>query len=116
MNQEENVLTNEKGRGVVIKSVYICYLTSLFLGGIPLFIGLFVNIFMREGANQIELSHFRSQLAILIRVLIWSVVGVLTIPIFIGIAILCVLFIWLIVKCIRGLDLASRGLPVNEYY
>jgi uncharacterized membrane protein len=116
MSENEKFLTNEKGRGVVIKSVYICYLISLFLGGIPLFVGFFINLFMRDGANQIELSHFRSQLAIMIRVLIWTVIGILTTPILIGFAILFIVFIWFIVKCIRGLDLASRGLPINEYY
>lgn len=116
MNEKSNIVKNENGRGVIIKSVYICYIISIFLGGLPLFIGLFINLFMRDGANQIEISHFRYQISIFIKGLIWTVIGFITLPILVGAAILFILFIWFVVKCIRGLDLAARGLPINEYY
>lgn len=107
---------NENGRGSIVKLVYFFYIISLIFGGATLLIALFVNLFMRNDANEIELSHFKYQMSLFVKAIILTIIGILTIPIFIGVIILIFTYFWILVKSIKGLDLISRGLPINEYY
>lgn len=108
--------TNEQGRGTIVKIVYCLYIISLIFGGSTLFVALIVNLFMRDGANEIELSHFKFQMSLFLKALVLCVIGVLTIPIFIGVFILLGTYFWLLFKSIKGLDTINKSLPINEYY
>lgn len=102
--------------GTLVKLTYFLYIISLIFGGVTIFVALFVNIFGRDNANKVEISHYKHQMSLFLKSLVLFVIGLITLPIFIGFIILLATYFWLLYKSIQGLDLISRGLPINEYY
>lgn len=107
---------NEYGKGTIVKLVYFLFIMSFFFGGSTLLVALIINIFMEKNASKIELSHFKNQRSLLIKSLVFAVIGILTIPLFIGIFILIGTYIWLLIKSVKGLDIIARDLPIDEYF
>jgi len=83
-------------------SVYILQALS-FLTLITAIIGLIVNYIKGEDVRGSWLeSHFRWQKTTFWYGLLWTILGVLTIPILVGYAVLAAATIWLVYRIARG--------------
>ncbi|WP_370337791.1 DUF4870 family protein [Parvularcula marina] len=106
--------------------VYALYFIALFTG-VPFFIGVIIAYLARDGADATSRSHYDHQIAIFWRVflmglIIWIFMGVsavLTVILigFVGLLIgglaLLYLWVWTLVRCIRGVQASSNGQPYN---
>ena len=83
-------------------SVYILQALS-FLTLITAVIGLIINMIKKDDVRGSWLeSHFRWQQTTFWYGLLWTILGVLTVPILIGYAVLAAVTIWLIYRIARG--------------
>ena len=82
--------------------VYALQAASFFLG-VTFIAAVIINYVKREDVQGTWLeSHFRWQIRTFWYGLLWSVIGVITFPIFIGIFILAADFIWILYRIIKG--------------
>lgn len=116
--------TASDGESAKTVAIYVIYLVALFTG-VPFFIGVVLAYFFRGSAPAWAQSHYDHQIGIFWRVLIggvaisifawiamvltFIVIGIFLWPI---VAILFVyLWIWTLVRCVRGFQSANRAAP-----
>jgi uncharacterized membrane protein len=87
--------------------VYLLYLLGFVIHPASL-VGLVLAFVNRDGASPLERSHYDFQIS----TLLISIVGVVTIFVFVGWLVLLFWAVWTIVRCIKGLGNLSRGLPM----
>jgi uncharacterized membrane protein len=94
--------------------VYVCYLAS-FLCGLSLLIGVIIAYLSRKGAQgKWYRSHYDYQISIFWKSLIGVLVGVATTWAFgFGILVIICTYIWVLIKCLKGLDLLSQDKEVQ---
>lgn len=95
------------------KGVYILYLLSL-LTGITALIGLVVAYALRGQAPEWEQSHYQFLIRTFWIGLLYSVIGMLLTVVLIGFLVLLFVAVWMIVRCIKGLQLAARQEPIPD--
>lgn len=93
----------------IIQIIYILYLLSFFTGSLTAFIGLIMALCLREGSNDVELAQFKYQVSIFWKYLIVAIIGVITLPIFIGAVILLGLVVWTIYKIVKGFEYLNKN-------
>ena len=91
--------------------VYLLYLLGFIIHPAAL-VGLVLAFVNRDGASPLERSHYDFQISTFWRGLIIAIVGVVAIFVFIGWLVLLFWAVWTIVRCIKGLNNLSRGLPM----
>lgn len=117
---------NETGLPTLI---YAIYFVALFTG-IPFLIGVIIAYLARGEARPIARSHYQHQITIFWRVFLggilgWALIGfgiplsfvLIGIPmIIVGALLLLYLFVWTLVRCIRGVTASSndRGFDHEE--
>jgi len=94
---------------MIIKIIYLLYAVSFIFGGITALVGFLMALFLRDGANFVEESHFKYLTSLFIVYVIVGVIGLVTIPIVIGIFILFGLFCWTIYKIIKGISALNKN-------
>ena len=97
--------------GNIPQLVYLLYLLGFVFHPAAL-VGVVLAFVNRDGASPLERSHYDFQISTFWRGLIMAVVGVITLFVFIGWLILLFWAVWTIVRCIKGLNNLSRGLPM----
>ncbi len=90
--------------------VYILYLTSFVLG-ITLVIGVVIAYLNQREAPDWVKTHYRFQIRTFWIGLLYGAIGVVSIPIFVGILVLIAAAVWLIVRCVKGMKLVSQSTP-----
>lgn len=99
----------EAARPLMPLVIYVLYLVSIPLPFLTAIIGVVIAYVLRgEGPDWAE-SHFRHQIHIFWKFLVYLLIGIVTTPILIGFLIALAAYIWLIVRCILGLRTAYRG-------
>ena len=98
-------IDDQKG---VVKAVYILYLVSLVTGGLTAIIGVVLAYVYQPAAGQPMQDHFRFQIRTFWMALLYSFICGLTIPVLIGFLFTLVLFVWMIVRCVKGLNAIGR--------
>lgn len=93
------------------KGVYVLYLASL-LTGVTALIGLIVAYSLRGQAPEWEQSHYQFLIRTFWIGLLYSVIGTLLTAVLIGFLVLLFVVVWMIVRCIKGLQLAAEQKPV----
>jgi len=101
--------TPQEGKTVTV--IYILYLAALVIG-VTSIIGLVMAYIFRDGAPHWVRTHYHYQIRTFWIGLLYLFVGVITSFIFIGYLILVFWFIWYVIRCVKGLKLASDGAPV----
>jgi uncharacterized membrane protein len=91
--------------------VYLLYLLGFIFHPAAL-VGLVLAFVNRDGASPLARSHYDFQISTFWRGLIIAVVGVVTLFIVVGWLVLLFWAVWTIVRCIKGLNNLSRGLPM----
>jgi uncharacterized membrane protein len=107
MGETETVQTG--GRTATI--IYVLYLAGLVIGITPI-IGLVMAYVYRDDAPYWLRTHYHYQIRTFWIGLLYLLVGGVTASIFIGWLILVFWLIWYLVRCVRGLKLASEGASV----
>ncbi|WP_294947159.1 hypothetical protein [Sulfurivirga sp.] len=90
----------------------------LYLGGLVVGISALVGIVMayvkrKEAAGTWLESHYRFQIATFWYGLLYMVVGAITSAFIIGWFVILWWLIWLIVRCVRGLDKLGKQEPIS---
>lgn len=95
------------------KIIYFLYLGGLIVG-ISALVGIVMAYVKRKEAAGTWLeSHYQFQIATFWYGLLYMVVGVITSPFLIGWIVILWWMIWLIVRCVRGLDKLGRQEPIS---
>ncbi|HJV36194.1 hypothetical protein [Geomonas sp.] len=94
--------------------VYVCYLAA-FLCGLSMVIGVIIAYLSRSRAQgKWYRSHFDYQISIFWKTLLGVLVGVATTWAFgFGILVVICTYIWVLIKCLKGLDLLSQEKEVE---
>ncbi|MDZ7810970.1 MAG: hypothetical protein U5L11_14020 [Arhodomonas sp.] len=112
MNNEENASLVEAGVGNV-RLVYILYLVALVVG-ITGLVGVVMAYIYRDGASEWLRSHYTWQIRTFWIGLGLSVVGLITSVILIGWLIWLFTAVWLIIRCVKGMQWLERRQPVPD--
>lgn len=94
-------------------TVYILYLVSLLVG-ITGIVGVIIAYASRAAAPEWVQTHYRFQIRTFWIGLLYTLVGVLTCIVVVGVFFLIFVAIWLIVRCVKGMQAISLGLPCEH--
>jgi uncharacterized membrane protein len=94
-------------------TVYILYLVALLVG-ITSIVGVIIAYVNRGDAPEWVVSHYRFQIRTFWIGLLYTFIGVVTCVIIIGFFWLGFVLIWLIVRCVKGMQAISRGYPYEN--
>jgi uncharacterized membrane protein len=94
--------------GQSAETVYILYLASLILG-VTGIVGLIMAYVKRDEAAEWVKTHYRFQIRTFWIGLLYMVIGLITAVILIGFLIWLFNVVWLIVRCVKGMQAVSRG-------
>ncbi len=97
-------------QGRTANLIYILYLASLVVG-ITALIGVIMAYINRNDAPVWVRSHYSFQIRTFWIGLLMLVLGLVTMIFLIGWLILLFYLIWLIVRCVKGMQYVSKGLP-----
>jgi uncharacterized membrane protein len=93
--------------------VYILYLVGLLVG-ITAIAGVIMAYVNRSSAPEWVQTHYRVQIRTFWIGMLYSVIGLLTCVIVIGFFWLVFVLVWWIVRCVKGMEAISRGLPYER--
>ena len=96
------------GERSLVNIVYILYLVSLIFG-ITALIGVIIAYVNRRDAPEWLWSHYDFQIRTFWIGLLYLVIGVLLTFLFVGWLLLVLWYIWIIVRCARGMKYLARG-------
>jgi uncharacterized membrane protein len=108
MTEGASPAPDRKAEGGTANVVYILYLASLVTGVTGL-IGVVVAYIYRGDAPPWVRTHYEFQIRTFWIALLMGVVGSLLSLILIGFLILAFEVVWIIVRCVKGLQYVSRG-------
>jgi uncharacterized membrane protein len=95
-----------------INVIYYLYLASIVLG-VTAIVGL-IMAYMNRGAGDWLDSHYTYQIRTFWIGLLYAVIGVVLTMAVIGVLVLLGVFVWWVVRCLKGLKLAGGRQPVPE--
>lgn len=95
------------------KVIYILLIVGTIIG-LTGIIGLIMAYVMKDGSSDWIQSHYRFQIRTFWIGLLYSMTGVITLNIMIGYFILLFAFVWLIVRCTKGLKQLENKQPVSN--
>ena len=95
------------------KIIYILLIVGTIIGLIGI-IGLIMAYVMKDGSDDYIQSHYRFQIRTFWIGLLYAMIGVITINIMVGYFILLFAFVWLIVRCAKGLKQLENNQPVKN--
>jgi uncharacterized membrane protein len=95
------------------KLVYILYLVSLVVG-VTALVGVVMAYVHRGDAPPWLQTHYRYQIRTFWLGILYAAAGLLLTLAVIGIAVLGFVMVWLIVRCVKGLQRVGRGEPMPD--
>jgi uncharacterized membrane protein len=111
MTTEVSPQQAESNRTITL-ACYILYAASL-ISGVTALIAIILNYVKRDDVvGTVYESHFTWQIRTFWYGLLWTVIGFITIPILIGIAILAVACLWFIYRIVKGWVRLTDGKPM----
>jgi uncharacterized membrane protein len=98
--------------GDYVKVVYGLYLVSVIVG-ITMLIGLVIAYINRgEARGTWAESHYTYQIRTFWIGLLYSLISVVLMLVLIGFLLIFLVLVWVLARCIRGLQWAGKGQPV----
>ncbi|MBV9554566.1 MAG: hypothetical protein JO032_17425, partial [Alphaproteobacteria bacterium] len=91
-----------------------CYLGSFCAGGVPALVGLILAYVNRDTGPDWLKSHYRFQIRTFWIALLYALIGVVGCLILVGFFWLAFVFVWWVVRCAKGMQAISRGLPYDR--
>ena len=95
------------------KIIYILLIVGTIIG-LTGIIGLIMASVMKDGSDDWLQSHYCFQIRTFWIGLLYAMIGVITINIMVGYFILLFAFVWLIVRCAKGLKQLENNQPVKN--
>lgn len=95
------------------KVIYILLIVGTIIG-ITGIIGLIMAYVMKDGSEHWLQSHYRFQIRTYWIGLLYTIIGVITLNINIGYFVLIFTFVWMIVRCTKGLKQLEERQPVKN--
>ncbi|MDT8283007.1 MAG: hypothetical protein RQ982_09410 [Gammaproteobacteria bacterium] len=108
-----NNLTENTDTASTAKVIYILLIVSTLVG-LTGIIGLIMAYVYKDGSNDWLQTHYRFQIRTYWIGLVYLALGVITLGINIGYFILLFLFVWMIVRCAKGLKQLENRQPVHN--
>lgn len=106
-------IPSEKLKSGPVMIIYILYLVGFFLG-ITALVGVIMAHIKSGEAEPAARSHYRYQIRTFWFGLLMMIAGGLLMVAFIGYLILIWLFIWILVRCIKGILRALDNRPIEN--
>jgi uncharacterized membrane protein len=97
----------------LVLTVYILYLVG-FVTGITFLVGGIIAYLQRGKTDPVCESHIQFQIITFWLGLLFFLVGLLTIPIGIGVLILLCGAIWTLIRCVKGLLVLNTREPISN--
>lgn len=94
--------------------VYILYFIGLATGGLASVAGVIIAHTKSHDEASVYQSHFEYQIHTFWIGLVIGIVGALLTIVLVGFAILAGLFVWTLVRCIKGFIAANDGQPIEN--
>lgn len=94
--------------------VYVLYLAGYVTGGITWVIGVIIAHVQVGTAHPELASHYRFQIRTFWIGVVYIVVGVILLLVFVGFLVLAWLFLWSLIRNIKGLLLLNENRPIND--
>ncbi len=108
-NPDPIVRRSDPARNLAVV-VYILQALSFFVGGITGLVGVIINYIKLDDVRNTWIeSHFRWQIRTFWIGLLWTVVGIVTMPLVIGWFILLGISIWIIYRIVKGALALNEG-------
>ena len=95
------------------KVIYILLLVSTLVGFSGIIALIMAYIFKDKSTDWLQ-THYRFQIRTYWIGLLYAVIGVITVPITVGYLVLLFTFIWMVVRCAKGLKQLENEQPVNN--
>lgn len=93
--------------------IYGIYALSLF-SGVPAIVGIVLNYIKLGDTRGTWLeSHFRWQIRTFWWAVLWSIIGTITLIVFVGWVVLGVTYVWVIYRIAKGWLKLNDGLPIT---
>ncbi len=108
---EANIVSETGGdaaEGRTANLIYILHLLSLIFG-VPSLVGLIMAYINKGDAPEWVQSHYRFHIRTFWIGLLFGVIGAVTVVFVVGILILVFVFVWWIVRCVKGMKYMSQG-------
>jgi uncharacterized membrane protein len=95
------------------KVIYILYLVGIVVG-VTAIVGVVMAYVYKAEAPEWVQSHYRFQIRTFWIGVLYSIIGSITAPIFIGYLIFLFVLVWLVMRCVKGMGWAEKGQPVEN--
>ena len=106
--------TEQKNTLPTAKVIYILLIVGTIVGFTGI-IGLIMAYVMKGDSASWLQTHYRFQIRTYWISVLYVFVGILTLPINLGYFILLFTFVWLIVRCAKGLKQLEENQPVKNF-
>jgi len=93
--------------------VYILYLASFVVAPASL-VGIVIAYVKRNEGDAVDRSHYEFQIATFWRGLVIAIVGVVLTFVLVGWLVLLFLAVWMIVRCVKGLNNLGQRKPMPD--
>lgn len=116
-NSFEPAVRRESSTAKMVQVVYGLYAINLVLPGPFALGGVIVAYLAREETRGTWLqSHVTWQIRTFWLSLLYLLIGLVTLPILVGVVILCLLWLWQLVRTAMGWSAFAKELPVSNPY
>ena len=106
-------LSTNPGESGNAQLIYILYLAGLVVGITPI-IGVVMAYMAKDDAPDWQRSHYRNQIHVFWKAILYSLIGVILSIVLIGVVVLLVTLVWYIVRIVKGLQALSKGEPYTN--
>jgi uncharacterized membrane protein len=97
-----------------LQLIYILYLISFVFSGIPVLIGVVMAYINRgKSASWID-THYTWLIRTFWIGLLYSLIAAILMLAFIGVILMIAVLVWIIIRCIIGLQALGRGEPIRN--
>ena len=96
-----------------VKIIYILYLVSIAVG-LTSIIGVIMAYIYKDNAPDWLRSHYRYQIRTFWMGFLYAVIAGLLTAVIIGFLLFLGIMVWLVVRCIKGMQCLERGEPVPD--
>jgi uncharacterized membrane protein len=109
-----NAPTSDEANKTLTTVIYALYASSLLLG-VTMLVAIVMNYVKRDDVAGTWLeSHFRWQIRTFWYALLWSVLGVLSLVVVVGFAVLFANLVWFIYRIVKGWIRLNEGRPMYD--
>lgn len=109
---DTEITAAEPGQGSVTPMlIYILYILSIPFPFVTMILGVVIAYVCRDDGPPWTESHYLHQIHLFWKYIVYAIICALVMPVLIGFVLLLVLYLWTIIRGIRGIRYANRCMP-----